>query len=389
MSDLRATALSPFVPSGKDYEKSRQLFLELGFEISWSSDDLTGFRNGPAQFTLQKFDDKHFAENLMMSLFVLDLDAWYNAVAAKHLDKKYPGFRMNAPTQESWGREVNFIDIAGVCWHVQPAKEVTKTESKQKTGPVVPVVRTEVFDNNDKIGRAAVDLIAEHSSIAIKQRGKFTVAFSGGSLPEIIAKGLAQEDIKSKIDFSKWVVCFADERCVALDHADSNYKACNQFIFSKVGLASHQIHSIAANLVKEPEKAALDYEELIKKVVPLNESKIPEFDLLLLGMGPDGHCCSLFPGHKLLKEEKKLVAHITDSPKPPDNRITLTYPVINAAKAALFVVTGSAKKDVLKQILETNNSYCVLRCSGYPSALVKPASVTWMLDKAAAGSFSM
>lgn len=118
MSDLRATSLLPFVPSGKDYDGSRRLFAELGFSELWESDGYAGFRNGDAQFILQRFDEESFAENFMLRLDVPDLDAWWEAVSRKELEKSYPGFRMKPPTDYAWGREVNFIDLAGVCWHV-------------------------------------------------------------------------------------------------------------------------------------------------------------------------------------------------------------------------------------------------------------------------------
>jgi len=253
----------------------------------------------------------------------------------------------------------------------------------------------QVFENNDKIGAAAADFIAKQSAQAIKDRGVFTVAFSGGSLPEIVAKGLTTDENKKKIDFSKWVVVFADERCVPADHADSNYKACNQFIFSKVGIDKKQVLALDEKHLKEPDKAAAAYETQLREWVTTHieakahhsghhhghKHKIPQIDLLLLGMGPDGHCCSLFPNHKLLKEDVKLVAGITDSPKPPDCRITLTYPVLNAARAALFICTGDAKKDVLKQIIDGG--------SNLPSALIKSESVTWFVDKAAAAKLEV
>ena len=115
---LRALALSPFVPSGKDYDGSRRLFADLGFEEVWEGNGYAGFRSGDASFILQKFDDDHFAENFMIRIDVEDLDAWFEAVAKKNLDKKYPKFRIKPPTDFPWGREVNFIDLAGVCWHV-------------------------------------------------------------------------------------------------------------------------------------------------------------------------------------------------------------------------------------------------------------------------------
>ena len=122
MSELSASALLPFVPSGCDFEASRRLFVELGFEEVWASDGYAGFRNGNARFILQKFDNEEFAGNFMIRLEVPDLDAWWQAVSEKELPKKYPGLRIKPPTHFPWGREVNFIDLAGVCWHVGSEK---------------------------------------------------------------------------------------------------------------------------------------------------------------------------------------------------------------------------------------------------------------------------
>jgi hypothetical protein len=118
MTALHAQSLLPFVPSGSDYEASRRLFADLGFDELWENGGCAGFRNGDAQFILQKYDVKEFAENLMMRLNVADLDAWWQAVSQKSLDKAYPGVRIAPPKDFPWGREVNFIDLAGVCWHV-------------------------------------------------------------------------------------------------------------------------------------------------------------------------------------------------------------------------------------------------------------------------------
>ncbi|HEV7682193.1 MAG TPA: hypothetical protein VGO68_08735 [Pyrinomonadaceae bacterium] len=118
MSELSAVSLLPFVPSGKDYDASRRLFAELGFEEVWEHDGYAGFRNGNAQFILQKFDDEQFAGNFMVRLNVESLDSWWEVVSAKQLGEKYSGFRINPPKVFPWGREVNFIDLAGVCWHV-------------------------------------------------------------------------------------------------------------------------------------------------------------------------------------------------------------------------------------------------------------------------------
>jgi hypothetical protein len=118
MSDLNALALLPFVPSGSDYEGSRRLFADLGFEEVSENNGYAAFRNGNAQFILQKFDDEKFASNFMIRIEVANLDAWWQAVSEKQLDAKYSGFRINPPANFPWGREVNFIDLAGVCWHI-------------------------------------------------------------------------------------------------------------------------------------------------------------------------------------------------------------------------------------------------------------------------------
>ena len=113
-----AIGLLPFIPSGRDFLASRALFRELGFEEMWSADEYAGFRCGAAKFILQKFDDVDFASNLMVKLEVPDLDVWWAEVSAKHLDTRFSGFRIKPPTEFPWAREVHFIDLAGVCWHV-------------------------------------------------------------------------------------------------------------------------------------------------------------------------------------------------------------------------------------------------------------------------------
>src|SRR5437764_8013669 len=112
-SDLRADSLLPFVPSGKDYDASRRLFADLGFEEVWEHDGCAGFRNGDARFILQRFDDEKFAGNFMVRVNVPDLDAWWQAVTRKKLESTYPGIRFRTPTSFPWGREVHFIDLAG------------------------------------------------------------------------------------------------------------------------------------------------------------------------------------------------------------------------------------------------------------------------------------
>ena len=113
---MKFNSIEAFVPSGADFQKSKQLFLELGFTINWETDDLIGFENNGSKFILQKYDEKSFAENFMLSVKVDDLDEFWQEISEKNLPERF-GIKLNAPQNFPWGREVNMIDIAGVCWH--------------------------------------------------------------------------------------------------------------------------------------------------------------------------------------------------------------------------------------------------------------------------------
>ena len=113
---MKFNSIEAFVPSGKDFQASRQLFLELGFNIVWEANDYIGFENNGCRFILQKYDEKSFAENFMLSVKVDDLDEFWQQISEKNLPEKF-GVKLKEPTDFPWGREVNMIDIAGVCWH--------------------------------------------------------------------------------------------------------------------------------------------------------------------------------------------------------------------------------------------------------------------------------
>ena len=231
---------------------------------------------------------------------------------------------------------------------------------------------THVFSNEADLKRECCSLIAQKSTEAIKDHGFFSVGFSGGSLPKIVCSGL----LALQIDFSKWRVFFCDERYVPLADADSNYAAVKQHFLDKLAIAPEQVLAIKHEMSLN--EAAKDYECRLKGWYPGVD--VPTLDMLLLGMGPDGHTCSLFPDHQLLKEASRLVAPISDSPKPPPCRITLTYPIINAAKCSVFVSTGASKANVLKQVLEDDGTELL------PAARVKPVcgDLHWFVDEAAA-----
>jgi len=238
------------------------------------------------------------------------------------------------------------------------------------------------FKNTDDIAVGLADFIKKAYESALERHGKFTIGLSGGSLPKTLGKALVPLP-KSTFDYSKWEVFFADERAVPLDSEDSNYKACDDHFFSKVPLPAEQIHNIDESLISDPQELADAYEqELVKVFANKSAVKIPVFDLLLLGMGPDGHTCSLFPGHALLNETTGWVAPVTDSPKPPPNRITLTLPVVTHAHRIAFVASGGEKKEILKTIMEDPDQ-------GLPCSLVNISGgekVYWFVDSAAAQS---
>eukprot|EP00126_Sphaerothecum_destruens_P002839 Sdes_comp16245_c0_seq1m5546 len=210
-----------------------------------------------------------------------------------------------------------------------------------------------VFSTVAQLSEGLAEEVIRISHEAIRQKGAFSIGLSGGSLPSILGQVLTASGWVEKVDWEKWHVFFVDERCVPLDHPDSNYKLCNDCLFFRKGvnILPKNIHKYNPKL--SPEEAARDYEQQIHAVFGKTISpNYPHFDMLLLGFGPDGHICSLFPNHKLLLEKDRLVCAIFDSPKPPPQRITITLPVVNSAKNIYVVASGQGKVDIVQQIFE-------------------------------------
>jgi 6-phosphogluconolactonase len=176
-------------------------------------------------------------------------------------------------------------------------------------------------------------------------------------------------------------IFYADERVVPLDHADSNHKLSKSELFDHVPIPPGNIHTIDPTLLDDLEELADAYEkELILEFAQKDSARFPIFDLILLGVGEDGHTCSLFPGHELLAESDGWVAYLEDSPKPPPKRITFTFPVINHAARVAFVAAGAGKVDVLHLVLDKPEEHKL------PASLVKPVfpgQVYWFVDDAA------
>ncbi|XP_033626383.1 6-phosphogluconolactonase-like [Asterias rubens] len=227
----------------------------------------------------------------------------------------------------------------------------------------------------EDVPSAVCDFVAEQSKSAVRERGAFYLGVSGGSVAKFMIEGLPKIQ---NVEWGKWHVFFCDERLVSFDDGDSTYRIYKELI-GKVKLPESQLYAINPSL--SVNDAAKDYATKLN-AVPKGPDGMPVFDLLVLGMGPDGHTCSLFPGHKLLEEESLVIAPIDDSPKPPPCRVTITYPVIKAARCAMFASTGAGKAEVVQRVLEGNELPLL------PAARVQltKGTVHWFLDKAAAGN---
>lgn len=230
---------------------------------------------------------------------------------------------------------------------------------------------------------AAAAFVAHLSAQAVASRGRFTVALSGGSLPKLLCPPLAAEPLKSQVFWPAWHVLWADERCVPLTDPESNYFLARQLLFDHVDIPPEQIYPPDVSL--EPAETAAAYQTTLKRVFSPSTGWLPRFDLVLLGVGPDGHTASLFPRHPLLAETEKWVAAVLDSPKPPPHRVTLTLPVINNARQIVFITAGAAKAAVLPEILDTANPVASL-----PARMVQPVrgDLHWFVDQAAAAGLN-
>lgn len=226
---------------------------------------------------------------------------------------------------------------------------------------------------------------------ALARHDCFKIAVSGGSLPATLSKALLLPDdgtVDDKPQFSKWEIFFADERAVPLDHDDSNYGLLKKDLLDKIPptLGTPTVHPINVEVLDNTQEISDQYQDVLMASFAGKDSvRLPIFDLILLGCGPDGHTCSLFPGHELLRKTDSWVAAIEDSPKPPPRRITLTLPVVVHAAKIAFVATGSGKKDILKQILETEEGRSL------PCGLVNEqagSNVSWFTDAAATDGIS-
>ncbi len=233
--------------------------------------------------------------------------------------------------------------------------------------------RLEVSDSPEDVGRAAADLFCQIATHSIQDRDEFHVALSGGSTPKILYGVLAGDAYQQKVDWSRTHVFFSDERFVPPESLESNYRSALDGLLSHVPIPSGNVHPVPTVNI-DPDAAARQYSKLIESDVP--GDPWPRFDLIILGMGPDGHTASLFPGSDALRIDDRLVAP-NFVEKLKSWRITFTFPLLNAGRTVLFLVTGEDKAARVEEIAAG---------ADYPAARVKPdqGELIWLLDSAAA-----
>lgn len=243
----------------------------------------------------------------------------------------------------------------------------------------VSTAKVEVFEDLARLTRRAAEIFVDASNRAVAQRGRFAVVVSGGRTPEGLYRLLADAaEYRDRIPWRASHFFWGDERCVPPAHPDSNFKMAFSAMLSKLDLPAENIHRIRAELPSA--QAAQDYEDELRRFFSLGEGQWPEFDLVLLGMGPDGHTASLFPGSEAVREKKRLVL-APWVPKLSSFRITLTPPVFNAAKAVTFLVAGEDKAVALEAVLEGEPDP-----EQFPAQAIQPkaGSLIWLVDRPAA-----
>lgn len=234
-----------------------------------------------------------------------------------------------------------------------------------------------IFSDLEKLNTFAAEKFVEIADNAIKNRGFFTVALAGGSTPKSLYQLLSSENFRDKINWSKVFFFFGDERNVSPDNEESNFKMANENLFKSLKINDENIFRWQTELTNA-DKIAADYEE---KIGHFFESKTQmQFDLILLGMGADGHTASLFPETKALQETEKIaVANYVE--KLDTTRLTLTFPTINNARNIIFLVAGEEKAETLLDVLEGE-----FEPEKFPSQNIRPkdGNLFWLIDKGVA-----
>jgi len=239
-----------------------------------------------------------------------------------------------------------------------------------------------ILEDFEKLAEEAAVQFIKLARQSIECRGIFSVALAGGSTPRNCYKLLAGEAFQRKISWKYVHLFWGDERNVPYNHSDSNYQMVREELLDKITIPSKNIHPFPTDL--NPEEAAESYENELCRYFNLQLGQFPGFDLILLGMGTDGHTASLFPNTMALKEKKRLaIANYVEVLNA--YRLTLTVPLINNSRTVIFLVSGDSKAEILNQVLNQSGDSVL-----YPCQLIKPESgrLIFLIDKPAAKAIS-
>jgi 6-phosphogluconolactonase len=246
---------------------------------------------------------------------------------------------------------------------------------------VAELKEVRVFSDLPELARAAAEEVARAAGEAARHVDRFTLGLSGGSTPRALYRLLAspEEPFRDRLPWSWTHLFWGDERHVPPDHPESNFRMAKEAMIDLVPVPPGNVHRIPG---EEPDaaRAAGEYEAELRSFFRLSRGELPRFDLVLLGLGEDGHTVSLFPGTRAIHERERLVvAHWIE--KLNAFRVTLTPPVLNATARVIFLVSGEEKAEALRAVLEGG-----FEPDRYPAQIVRPAkgSLVWMVDRAAA-----
>jgi 6-phosphogluconolactonase len=232
----------------------------------------------------------------------------------------------------------------------------------------------------EELAREAAAEFVRQATEAAQSKGRFTVALSGGSTPRSLYSLLATDATwRAQVPWDRVHLFWGDERHVPPEHADSNYRMTHEALLSKISIPPANVHRIKSEH-PEASRAANEYEQTLREFFQLKGGEFPRFDLALLGLGPDGHTASLFPGTEALREQQRLVvANWVE--KLNTYRITLTPPVLNRAASVIFLVSGEEKAETLRAVLEDE-----AQPERLPAQLIRPVNgrLLWIVDRAAA-----
>lgn len=239
--------------------------------------------------------------------------------------------------------------------------------------------KVEIFSGLEDLSRAAAVRFTELARERIQQGKLFTAALSGGSTPRTFLEILANPEFSQRIQWESVHLFQVDERCVPPEHLQSNYRMIHGTLLRPVPTAADNFHRMKAEL-EDRDAASEEYEAEIRSVLSPPEGRLPGFDLIFLGLGSDGHTASLFPGSAALAESSKWVCP-NYVERLQMHRLTLTYPVLNAASELVFLVAGAGKAEILRQVVEGARDP-----ERFPAQGIQPAEgkVNWYLDRAAA-----